>query len=119
MAFFRYTELSEIVMENDKLFVDLLSKVGVGNIDGNAENLLKPRFIHESDENFPKDVLHMYAENEPAMKRKDAVLNYLPGELYAIEARDKIPDNCKYPLATIQAAQDQQTNKHRRFSKVA
>ena len=53
------------------------------------------------------------------MKRKDAVLNYLPGELYTIEAHDKIPDNCKHPLATIQAAQDQQTNKHRRFSKVA
>ena len=45
------------------------------------------------------------------MKRNDAVLNDLHGELYAIEAHDKIQDNCKYQLATIQAAQNQkQTN---------
>ena len=47
----------------------------------------------------------MYAENEQAMKRNEAVLNELPGELYIIEANDKGPDNCKYPLPLIQAAQ--------------
>ena len=50
----------------------------------------------------------MYAENEPAMKRNEADL---PGEFYTLEANDKIPDNCKYPLALIQAAQNEkQTN---------
>ena len=49
----------------------------------------------------------MYAENEPAMKRNDADLNDLPGELYTIKAGDKILSNCKYPLATTQDAQDQ------------
>ena len=45
------------------------------------------------------------------MKRNETVLNELPGELYTIEANDKTPDNCKYPLALIQAAQNQkQTN---------
>ena len=45
------------------------------------------------------------------MKRNEAVLTELPGELYTIEANVKIPDNCKYPLALIQAAQNQkQTN---------
>ena len=43
----------------------------------------------------------MYAENEPTIGRNDAVLNNLPGELYTIKADDKIPDNCKYPLAMI------------------
>ena len=53
----------------------------------------------------------MYAEDEPAVKRNEAVLNDLPGELYTIEADDKVPDNCKYPLAMIEAAQNQkQTN---------
>ena len=32
----------------------------------------------------------MYAENEPAMKRNEAVLNDFPGQLCAIEANDKI-----------------------------
>ena len=67
--------------------------------------------MHEPDGNYPKDVLHMYAENEPAIKRNDAILNDLPGELYAIESDDKIPDNRKYPLAAIQVAHNQkQTN---------
>ena len=53
----------------------------------------------------------MHAENEPAMKRNGTVLNDLPGELYLIEASEKIPDNCKYSLVLIQAAQNQkQTN---------
>ena len=96
----------------------MLNKVRIGNIDDDVEDLLKARFIHESDENYPEDALHMYAENEPAMKTNEAVLNELPGELYIIEANDKIPDNCKYPLALIQAAQNQKQT-DRRFSKVA
>ena len=53
----------------------------------------------------------MYAENEPAISRNEAVLNNLPGEIYTIEADDKIPDNCRYQLAMILPAQNQkQTN---------
>ena len=109
---FKYAELTEVVRQNDKVFIDFLNKFRAGNIDANAEKLLKARFISESDENYPKDALHMYAENEPAMERNEAVLNDLPGELYTVEADDKVPDNCKYPLAMIEAAQNQkQTNK--------
>ena len=97
----------KVVMENDKLFIDLLNKARVGNIDDDVEKLLKARFIHEYGENYSKDAWHMIAENEPAMKRNEAVLSDLPGELYTIEANDKIPDNCKYPLTLIQAAQNQ------------
>ena len=52
----------------------------VGKID-DVEKLLKATFIHESDENYPKDALHMYAENEPATKRNESVLNNLFSEL--------------------------------------
>ena len=60
----------------------------------------------------------MYAENEPAMKRNKAVLNELPGELYIIEVNDKIQDNCKYPLALIQAAQNQKQTNTRGLAKL-
>ena len=54
----------------------------------------------------------MYAENEPAVERNEAVLNDLPGELYTVQADHKVPDNCKYPSPMIEAAQNQkQTNK--------
>ena len=49
----------------------------------------------------------MYAENEPAIGRNEAVLNNLPGKVYTIEADDKIPDNYKYSFATILAAQNE------------
>ena len=107
----KYAELTEVVRQNNKLFIDLLNKVLVGNNDDDVEHLLKARFIHESNENYPNDVLHMYAENDLAMKRNKAVLNDLPCQLYTTEANDEIPDNCKYPLALLQSAQNQkQTN---------
>ena len=108
---FKYVEITEDLRKNDKLFINLLNQVQVGIIDDDVDNLLKARFTHDYDENYLSDALHMYAENEPALKRNKAVLNELPGELYIIKAKDKIPDNCKYPVVLIQAAQNQnQTN---------
>ena len=77
---FKYEELTEVVRQNNKLFIDLLNKIRVGNIDDDVENLHKARFVRESDENYPKDALHMYAENEQAMKMNEAILNELPGK---------------------------------------
>ena len=67
---FKYAELTEVVTQDDKLFIDLLNKVRVGNIDDDVEYLIKAWFIREPDENYSNDALHMYAENEPAMKKE-------------------------------------------------
>ena len=75
---FKYAELTEVVGQNDKLFIDLLNEVWVGSIGDDVENLLKARFICESDKNFPK--------------RNEAVLNELPGERDTEEANGKIQD---------------------------
>ena len=55
-----------------------------------------------------KNAFHIYAENESAVKRNDTVLNDLPGDLYTIQANDKIPDKCKHPIATTHTAQYQE-----------
>ena len=52
------------------------------------------------------------------MKRNEAVLTDLPGELYTIEADDKIPDNFKYPLALIEASQNQKPTNTGSLSKL-
>ena len=51
----KYAELSEVLRQNDKLFVDLLNKFQVGNIDDDVEKLLKAKFIHESYEKYSKN----------------------------------------------------------------
>ena len=55
--------------------------------------------------NYPKHVLYLYTEIEQAMKRNETVLNCCSSLL---EANEKIPDNCKYSLATIQAFNQKQ-----------
>ena len=62
--------------------------------------------------------LHMYVENEPAMKMNEDVLNDLPGELHTIKANNKIPGNCTYPFALIQAAQNQKQANTRGLGKL-
>ena len=61
----------------------MLNKVRVGNADNGMEQLLTARTVCDFEEKFyPKDALHMYAENETAIGRNKAVLNNFRGELY-------------------------------------
>ena len=43
---FKYAELTEVVTQNGKLFIDLVNKVRVGNIDNHVEILRKTRFLN-------------------------------------------------------------------------
>ena len=63
----------------------MLNKVWVGIIDNDEEKSLKAKFTNNSEETYPKDALHMFAKNEPAMKKNKDVLNKLPGYLFTIE----------------------------------
>ena len=40
------------------------------NIDDDVEKLLTATVIRESDENYAKDALRVYKENEPVVKRR-------------------------------------------------
>ena len=61
---FKYSELhDEVIRQNDKLFIDLLNKVRIGNIGDDVEKLLKAGFINEYDENYLKDALSVQRMN--------------------------------------------------------
>ena len=83
------------------------NKVWVADTDDDVEKLLKARLIHESEGNYWKDALHMYVENESAMKKNEAVLTDLTGEPYTIESNHKITDDVNHPLTTVKDMQNQ------------
>ena len=87
--------------------MDVLNNFRVGKIDDDVQELLKAIFINKSDKNYPKEAFQIYAENERAMKKNTFVLNDLRDELYTIIVTDKVPDNCKYQMTLMQAAQNQ------------
>ena len=55
---FKYAELSEVVTQIHKLFIYLL------NINDDIKNILKARFVCESDKNYPKDALRTHESTE-------------------------------------------------------
>ena len=72
---FIYAELTEIVIQSEQTFVNVLNSVHLDAIDENTENLLKARFIDQPDKNYPHDALHMYTENALAVLGNQSVLN--------------------------------------------
>ena len=45
--------------------------------------------------------MNMYTESAPTVLRNQTVLNNLPDEVYSVEANEKTPDDCRYPLSVI------------------
>ena len=43
--------------------------------------------------------MNMYTESAPTVLRNQTVLNNLPDEVYSVEANEKTPDDCRYPLS--------------------
>ena len=104
---FQLAELDEIMRQKDDFeFIELLNKIRVGNVDGIVESKLKARFMEKSDENYPHNSLHIFAENIPVNAHNRTFLENLPGQLHQIESIDDIPCNCTYPQEVIAAAQN-------------
>ena len=73
---FKIAELTEVMrQQGDNVFIDLLNNVRVANLTSNDENLLKSRFISEDIVDYPKEALHLYAENKPAVEYNENMLS--------------------------------------------
>ena len=74
--------------------------------------------MYESDENYLKDVFHMFVENESAMKKSEAVPNDLSFELHTVEANGKLQITVNIPTGSNSSNSKSEALKKRKFSKV-
>ena len=89
---FRLAELDQVMCHDDEMFINLLNKIRVGQIDQNIEHVIKLRFIDKVDTSYPGNVLHIFAENVPVKRHDDKRLKYIPGKLITIPAKDEVSD---------------------------
>ena len=92
---FSLTELDEIMRQDDEIFVNMLNKVSLDEIDKNAEDVIKLRSIDKIDPRYPGNILHIFAENAPVKKHKNNQLKHIPAQLITISAKDEVPKNSK------------------------
>ena len=91
---FKIAELEEgMRQKEDSQLLNMLNKVRVGTLDSESENIIKSRFLSTDDPTFPKEAIHIFAENKPASCHNQGMLNQLNSPFYRIEALDEIPNN--------------------------
>jgi hypothetical protein len=87
----------------------MLNQIRVGELDYDDidnEQLLKTRFISKTDQNYPSDATHSFAENAPADKYNNVMLDKLQGIKYEIYAPDELPKNIfELGTSTVQTEQ--------------
>ena len=100
----RLAELDQLMHQDDEVFVNMLNKIRVGEIDWNLEDVFKLHFIDKKDRCYPGNILHIFAENAPVKRHNDNQLRHIPGQLIIIPAKDEVPKNFK--ISDIREAQN-------------
>ena len=89
-------ELTQIMRQRDKAFADMLNVVRVGKPEENSEvdKMLKARILNikEDEEDYPFDILHVYAKNLHCSEWNEKMLNRLNGRLYITRSQDRLQD---------------------------
>ena len=92
--YFKIAELTEVMRQRgDQRLIKLLNNIRLGVLDENDEQMLKSRFISTSDSNYPKDNIHIWAENKPVSDHISRMLKIIDFDVLEVRAIDKIPEN--------------------------
>ena len=90
---FQFIELTQVMRQTNVTMANLLNKIRHGAPDeGSPEDLLlKSREVHVPDDSdtYPRDTLHVYAQNDQCLIRNLRRLDQLPGESWESVAHDK------------------------------
>ena len=92
---FRMIELIKIVRQkNDNVFTDLLNRIRVGEQTEDDIAAVQSRVIDTNNQaNYPSNVLHVWAENNPVTKYNNQRLEEIAMPMYVLEAVDQYPKN--------------------------
>ena len=87
-------ELTEVTRQGgDSELIDLLNNVRAENLNSRNINMIQSRIIQLEDANYPKDTLHIYAENAIANSYIQAMLESIDNQVYYIKTIDNLSKN--------------------------
>ena len=89
---FRMVELMKIMhQQGDHSFTEILNRIHLGQLTKDDKEKLCTRIIKKSDDNYPYDALHIWAENEPVDKYNELKLEMIKRPLVTLIAHDEYP----------------------------
>ena len=95
---FKMIELNQIMRQcGDQLFTEILNRVKTADITDEDARVLSSRERKQGDVAYPKDALHIYAENIPAKQHNLEMLESLDNPLVILKAHDEYPQNISIP----------------------
>ena len=115
---FKLVELTQVMCQKDKDFIEMLNKIRKGLVDESSEKMLRSRFVDRSNSNYLKYGLHVFAENAPVSSHNVELLNELSDNEIEIHSIDTIPTNGKMPHCQITATQNQSLSKTGGLAKI-
>ena len=115
---FKLVELTQVMCQTDKYFIEMLNKIRKGLVDESSEKMLRSRFVDKSNSNYPKYGLHVFAEKEPVSSHIVELLNEIPNNEIGIHSIDTLTTNFKIPQCQITATQNQSLSKKGGLAKI-
>ena len=85
----------------------MFNKVSKELVDETSEKKLRSRFSNNSNSNYSKNELHIFAENGPISSLNMELLNEFSNNEIEIRYIDAIQTNCKIPQFKITETQNQ------------
>ena len=89
---FQMIELDQIMhQQGDVKFAELLNRMRIGLLTDKDHKILSERIVRKSDDNYPREAMHIWADNRPVDAHNKKMLDSINGELVTIIAHDLYP----------------------------
>ena len=93
-SLFQMIELTEIMRQkDDQPFTELLNRFRTATHTEDDIKCIESRFVHPTDNNYPTNALHIFAENAPVDQHNNEHLEHLTTNLHTLKATDQYPPN--------------------------